>query len=92
MDQSQLLCDEDLDEEVPQELERSDNVQGFSTMVKPDFRASIPGYPAPARKGMKRPMVDYESESEDQPDLGTNILISDDHKINVWLNKLRNLK
>lgn len=80
MDSSQLMCDEQFDDvcandsgsaSPPRELERE--VQGFSTMVKPDFRASIPGYPAPARKGTKRPMIEYESSSdEDQPDLGKN--------------------
>lgn len=81
MDQSQLICDEEMDDmcrddsgsaspPTPRILERDDECQGFSTMVRPDFRASIPGYPAPARKGMKRPMV-FESDSdEEQPDLG----------------------
>lgn len=71
MDQSQLECDEEMEEELPNELERA-AAQGFGEMTKPDFRASIPGYPAPARKGMKRPMVEYVSSDsdEDQPDLG----------------------
>lgn len=87
MDSSQLACDEELEDELVHPLERSDfnaahhmkaeefknDIQEFSDMVKPDFRASIPGYPAPARKGMKMPRIEYESsDDEDQPDLGKN--------------------